>query len=217
LDAIARYLQDVSSDDTTDAGLADDVAWVVRKLVMEVHVPARFREALHLTTWCSGTGSRWAERRVSIAGEKGARIEAGVLWVHVEMESGRPIPLAEDFWRLYAEAAQGRRVGVRLVHPSSPPIDAPTAPWPLRFADFDLLGHVNNAAYWAVVEEALADRRELRPPYRAELEYRDAIERGADVRVVRAGDADLRLWLVDGATGTTFATARVQPLVSRPD
>jgi acyl-ACP thioesterase len=140
-----------------------------------------------------------------------------VLWVHVEMESGRPIPLAEDFWRLYAEAAQGRRVGVRLVHPSSPPIDAPTAPWPLRFADFDLLGHVNNAAYWAVVEEALADRRELRPPYRAELEYRDAIERGADVRVVRAGDADLRLWLVDGATGTTFATARVQPLVSRPD
>ncbi len=177
LDAVARYLQDVSSDDTADSGLEDDLAWVVRKLAIEVvHLP-RFREMLTLTTWCSGTGSRWAERRVSIAGEHGASIEAGVLWVHIDMATGRPIPLTADFWTLYEQSAQDRRVGVRLRHPPPPSGAVPLA-WSWRFSDFDLLGHVNNAAYLAAVEEALASRRHLRPPLRVEVEYRDPVTRG---------------------------------------
>jgi acyl-ACP thioesterase len=213
LDAIARYLQDVSSDDTTDAGLEDDVAWVVRKLVIQVHELPEYRERLTLTTWCSGTGSRWAERRVSITGASGAAIEAGVLWVHVDMESGRPIPLATDFWELYGPSAAGRKVGVRLAHPAEPPTGADRAAWPLRFADFDLLGHVNNAAYWAGVEEVLADRRDLRPPFRAEVEYRDAMVRTSEPDLVRVNDnGRLELWLVDRESGTTYATARVMSL-----
>ena len=35
-DALARYLQDVSGDDTADAGLVDDIAWVVRRTLVEV-------------------------------------------------------------------------------------------------------------------------------------------------------------------------------------
>lgn len=213
LDAIARYLQDVSSDDTSDAGLEDDLAWVVRRLVVEVRVPARFRERLTLTTWCSGVGGRWAERRVSVQGDREANIEAGVLWVHVDLDTGRPIVLGPDFWGLYGEAAQGRRVRVRLAHPAAPPPGAERSPWPLRFADFDLLGHVNNAAYWAVVEEALADRRDLRPPFRAEIEHRAAIEQGHLVTVARHDDGSgLGLWLLDEADGTVCATARVDPL-----
>jgi acyl-ACP thioesterase len=210
LDAVARYLQDVSSDDTTDSGLADDLAWVVRRLVIEVHRPPRFRELLALTTWCSGAGSRWAERRVSMRGEHGARIEAGALWVRVDRDSGRPLKLAEDFWVLYGEAAQGRQVSARLAHDAEVPDGATRHRWPLRFADFDLLGHVNNAATWAAVEEHLADRRDLRAPLRAEVEYRAAIERHHTVEVARVDAADrLELWLTDGTDGTLLATARV--------
>jgi len=212
LDAIARYLQDVSSDDTADSGLENDLAWVVRKLAIEVPRSPRFREQLTLVTWCSGTGSRWAERRVSVEGERGSRIEAGVLWVHVDVDSGRPIELAPDFWALYEASAQGRTVRVRLAHPSRPPDAAERSPWPLRFTDFDLLGHVNNAAYWAVVEEALADRRDLRPPFRAEVEHRAAIERGRQVEVARVDAPDLlSLWLIDGDDATVYATATVRP------
>ena len=201
LDAIARYLQDVSSDDTTDAGLADDLAWVVRRLVVEVEASPRFREPLELTTWCSGTGSRWAERRVSIEGAAGARIEAVVLWVHVDIDSGRPVPLAQDFWDLYAEAAQGRTVRVRLSHPSAVPSDARRVPWAVRFADFDLLGHVNNAVYGAMGEEVLA----------VEIEYRSAIEQGRAVdRVVHDESDEAQVWAVDPGDGTLLATARVQ-------
>jgi acyl-ACP thioesterase len=215
LDAIARYLQDVSSDDTTDAALEDDVAWVVRKLVVEVHRPPAFRERLALTTWCSGTGSRWAERRVSMTGAAGATIEAGVLWVRVDRETGRPVPLAPDFWAIYGPSAGGRKVGARLAHDPAPPPDADRTAWPLRFADFDLLGHVNNAAYWAAVEEALADRRGLRPPFRAEVEYREAMVRGSEPDLARIDlGGELRLWLVDRVTATTYASARVVPLAS---
>lgn len=211
LDAIARYLQDVSSDDTADSGLENDLAWVVRKLVIEVEQSARFRESLTLTTWCSGTGSRWAERRVSVTGAEGASIEAGVLWVHVDIDTGKPIELAPDFWEFYEESAQGRQVRVRLAHAAHPPDGAIRSSWPVRFADFDLLGHVNNAAYWAVVEEILAERRDLRPPFRAEVEYRNGIEQGHRIDVLRIdGEGALDLWLVDAADGTVFATARLR-------
>ena len=40
LDAVARYLQDVASDDWADAGLeTEDVAWVVRKTELVVESP----------------------------------------------------------------------------------------------------------------------------------------------------------------------------------
>ena len=81
LDAVARYMQDVSGDDSADSGLGGDAPWGVRRLTIEIHENAGFREPLSLTTWCSGWGPRWAERRVSIAGERGARIEGAVLWV----------------------------------------------------------------------------------------------------------------------------------------
>ena len=65
LDATARYLHDVSDDDTRDAGLGQ-MTWVVRRTVIDVHRFPTYLEPLDLVTWCSGIGSRWAERRVDI-------------------------------------------------------------------------------------------------------------------------------------------------------
>lgn len=210
LDAATRYLQDVSADDTADAALPDAEAWVVRKTVIEVRSFPRYLEALELATWCSGTGSRWAERRISIVGQGGAHIEAATTWVHVARATGRPKRVPIGFDDLYGETAGGRQVSARLEHPD-PPAGAPTSSWPLRFTDFDVLAHVNNAAYWETVEEALSSRRELRAPLRAELEHRAAVERGATVELVTLdGDEGLRVWVV--ADGAVAASALVQPL-----
>src|SRR5579862_3365906 len=108
-DALARFLQDVSSDDTSDAGLENDVAWVVRRTAIALLASPRFREVLTLTTFCSGTGGRWAERRVSVTGDRGAAIEAVSLWVHLDHRSGRPLPLPADFHAAYDDAAEGRQ------------------------------------------------------------------------------------------------------------
>ncbi|MFP4513301.1 MAG: acyl-[acyl-carrier-protein] thioesterase [Acidimicrobiales bacterium] len=217
LDALARFVQDVSNDDTVDAGLADDMAWVVRRTVVEVHAEARLREDLELATFCGGIGGRWAERRVSVRGDQGAHIETATVWVHLDMATGRPVVLPEQFHELYAEAAAGRRVRAKLRH-GSPPSESPgltRTPWPLRFVDFDVMDHVNNAVAWAALEEERAGRRHLRAPVRAEIEYRDAIERDDPVELL-ALDHDgggLSTWLVDASDpGRVFTSGRVLTL-----
>jgi acyl-ACP thioesterase len=219
LDSMARFVQDVSNDDTVDAGLRDDMAWVVRRTVVEVRAEARLREELELTTFCGGVGGRWAERRVSIRGEHGAHVETATLWVHLDMATGRPIPLPTQFHELYDEAAGGRKVRAKLRHaapPADPTFWAASAPWPLRFTDFDVLDHVNNAVAWAALEEERAARKHLRAPVRAEVEYRDAIERGDEVlRVaVEHEGGGLSCWLVDAKEPTrVFTSARATALV----
>ena len=211
LDALACYLQDVSNDDTRSAGLGDD-GWVVRRTTVEIRQVPVIGEELELHTFCSGTGGRWAERRVRVDGDKGGVVEAVSLWVHVDLASGRPLALSERFFELYGEAAAGRVVRARLTHPDPPPGPSPEAAaarrWPLRATDFDVMGHMNNAAYWAVVEEELMRRRDLRAPMGAELEFRAAIEPGDDVRLVALdgprdgdGDGDLRIWLAREPAG----------------
>jgi acyl-ACP thioesterase len=214
-DALARYLQDVADDDTTEAGLDDALAWVVRRTVVEVRRAARLGEVLDLATFCSGLGPRWAERRVSIRGDGGAAIEAATLWVRVDADSGRPLPVGDQFHELYAPAAGGRQVTARLQHPARPPDGAPRGePWALRFVDLDLLGHVNNAASWAIVEQELARRPDLAAPHRAELEYRAPIEREHRIELARADtERRLEVWAVDAAgRGDAFLSARVERL-----
>ena len=210
LDGVARYLQDTSADDTADAALPDAEAWVVRKTVIEVLSFPRYLEPLTLATWCSGTGSHWAERRISVKGDRGGHIEASTTWVHFDPVSGRPRRVPPGFEELYGEAAGGRRVKARLDHPDPPEATMASArAWPLRFTDFDVLGHVNNAAYWEAVEEVLASHRDRRAPLRAELEHRSAIERGTEVELVtEVVEGRLSLWIVAG--GTVAASAVVQ-------
>lgn len=215
LDAVARYAQDVSNDDTVDAGLEGDMAWVVRRTVVEVHADARLREELEITTFCGGTGGRWAERRVVVRGELGAHVELATLWVHLDMDSGRPLPLPAQFHELYDEAAQGRTVRARLHHDDPPSPPPPLTPWPLRFTDFDVLGHVNNAISWSVLEEERASRPALRTPVRAEVEFKAPVERGHDVARTSLDHegGGMSAWLVEADDPTVVHTSiRVRPL-----
>jgi len=214
-DAIARMLQDVSDEDTTDAGFPPGEPWVVRRVEMVVPDFPSFREQVSVTTWCSGIGARWAERRVRIEvvddlidpAVRG-RVDAAVLWVHLD-EAGRPARLPERFGPLYATAARGRKVRARLHHDAAPPADAPAVPFPLRFTDFDVMGHVNNAVSWEPVEAALAERPELRAPLRVSLEHPAPIDPGAEPRVVVRDVADgFDLWIV--VDGVACSTARVR-------
>ena len=62
--------------------------------------------------------------------------------------------------------------------------------WPLRATDVDRMGHVNNAAYWAAVEQRLAEHEpDLRLPHRARLDYRHPIDLGDDVELVETTHA----------------------------
>lgn len=220
LDALARFLQDVAAEDAAQAGVRSP-SWVVRRTVLELADRPTFGERIALTTFCGGLGGRWAERRTIVVGPT-SRIDAATLWVHVDPASGRPAPLPEGFHEAYAEAAAGRRVSGRLHHPA-PPEASRRRPWPLRATDFDVLGHMNNAAYWAAVDDELA---RLGAPFcdgRIELEYRDPIGPGARVELVAGGDGaaageagaggDIAMWLA--GTGGIHASVQLSPALRR--
>jgi acyl-ACP thioesterase len=191
LDAVARYLQDVAFDDGEDAGVKGTERWILRRLAIDVTSLPRFTDIIELTTWCSGAGARWAERRTSITGATAA-IEATAIWVYVD-ERGRPSRLPSEFFQHWGTSAGDRKVSARLSHPDPPPADARAArTWPLRRTDFDIVGHVNNAAYWEAVEELAGGR-----PGRWEIEFRDEIPRDtATVDLVVDGDG--MWWTTDG-------------------
>jgi acyl-ACP thioesterase len=227
LDACARYLQDVGNDDTADSGL-DDVAglgagvWVVRRAVLDLISPPRWGEWVDLATWCGGTGGRWAERRLSVRGDGGGHVEVTTLWIHLGRETLMPTRLPAAFTEIYGEAAGDRRVSARLWLDPPPPGggdadgDVESRPWPLRAVDFDVMRHVNNAAYWAAVEEVLAAGRDQAPrlgrgrTVRAVLEFGAGIgpEAKVDLRV-RRRDGALDIWFTEDGDGTVHAAARL--------
>jgi acyl-ACP thioesterase len=206
-DALVRYLQDVSDDDTRDAGFTEAAGWVVRRTVIEVGQFPVYLEAMTCRTWCSGTGGRWAERRIRVRGERGGAIDSATLWVHVDAASGRPTVLPAEFHALYGPATGGRTVRANLRHHAAPDVVKRQWTWTPRFCDYDVLGHVNNSNYWTVVEEELARRRDIRAPLRAELEHRDALEPGAVAEVTVVDEATgVRVWINEGGAVRASAT-----------
>lgn len=192
LDAVARFVQDVGNDDVADAGLDPNIPWVVRRTEVEAHGWPRLGERLRIATWCGGTGSRWAERRVRFAGA-GGTIETATLVVHLD-RGGRPAKLPDWFEEIYASAAQGRALTSRLTLPG-PPGGAAARPWAVRSTDLDVMGHVNNAVAWAALEDELARRGVL--PAAATMEWSGALDGVGEVELRTAGDA---LWLVEDGT-----------------
>jgi acyl-ACP thioesterase len=143
----------------------------VRRLRIRVERFPRFREAVAVATWCSGTGSLVAERRSTVRGDAGGLVEAVALWVHLGPDGARPRPMPEGFDDVYGPSAAGRRVRARLRH-AGPAIDgARVIPWRFRVADLDLADHVNNAVYWEALEERLAADHSPEP-LDAEIEHR---------------------------------------------
>ena len=210
LDAIARLLQNVASDDVADSGLdGAATAWVVRRTLIDVRQAPHLGERLTLTTFCSATGRAWAERRTSIGGASGGHAEAVSLWIYVNAATGRPAALTSAFHEIYGSSTGGRQVSPRL-QLDGPPATASARPWVVRAVDLDVLRHVNNASQWPIVEELvvdLADRTGV-----GELEFLRPVDRGGDVQLHLSGGTGA--WLV--VDGAVHSAARWSPRTAEP-
>ena len=198
LDSVARYLQDVSNDDTRDADWSDPHWWVVRRTVIDVHEFPKYLQEINLTTWCGGLGTHWAERRTQITSLEGdVLIDTAALWVHVDSETLQPSRVPDDVVHTLTESSGGRTIGARLLlRPKLFSTQHQKLSWPTRFADFDVVGHMNNAAYWEMVEEYLAEHRDIRAPLRAIVEHVVQVEHEQElVREIAKETEDLDLQL----------------------
>lgn len=197
LDAIARYLQEAAEDDVTDSGWDEPYDWVLRRSVVRISGFPSHWDQVAVRTFCSGLGPRWAERTTTVADASGDVIQARAIWVAVARETGAPAALSERFRAVYGISAQDRKVSARLCL-SGPGREADGRAWPVRAADFDPAGHMNNTVHWAAAEDALASVDWL--PGHAEIEYAQPILPGCEPTLVSAEGApgSLDVWLMDG-------------------
>ena len=208
LDALVGFLQDIAGDDARDRSGDGGLAWLVRRIDLEVRARPRALTPLTITTWASGHGAAWAERRTRVVTESGAVIaEAATIWAAVSSETFAPVRLDRAAVATWGEAAQ-RRVDAKLRLPA-PPTDASREPWPSRVTDFDAYGHVNNAVYWSAVEERLDGVLGPGALGRATIEFRDGIAWGEQADLVTSTDDGVVLWFLVG--DRTAATARFAP------
>ena len=209
LDAIARYLQDAATDDVEETGWgAPEHLWVLRSVRIDVLVPLLDDRSVDVVTWGSSFSALAAGRRWSLVGNAGGSIEVDSTWIHLGPDA-RPARIGEGFDG-YAEAAGGRVASTKLT--LAPPAGGSRAGWPLRATDVDLMGHVNNAAYWAAVEHRLAALdHDPRRPLRGQLDYRHPIDLGEKVELVE--DArDSRYSVAFSVDDVVKAVARVELL-----
>ena len=209
VDALADWLQDIAYADVQDAGLENAAVWVVRRTRIRVNRFPRFGGRYELTTFCSGLGRMWAERRTDIVavGEAGVvepDVEAVSIWVHLDVDHWRPSTLTAAELRTYGGAVPSRRVSARLRHPVPAQVTGGTR-WTFRATDCDIADHVNNAVYWQPLEEELLTGAHPDPEaLDVEIEYRTPAQPGSK-RVV--SDGDYR-WIV-GEDGELHASIRL--------
>ena len=208
LDAVARFLQDAAIDDVGETGWgAPEHLWVLRSVRIEVLEPFLSDELVAIVTWASSFSSLAAGRRWSLAGDAGGSIEVDSTWIHLGPDA-RPARIGEGFDD-YAQAAQGRVASTKLTL-APPPSTGERRSWPLRATDVDRMGHVNNAAYWAAVEQRLLDvGLDPRRPLRARLDYRHPIDLGEKVELAES--------VHDGRYGVAFLVGDVVKAVARVD
>jgi acyl-ACP thioesterase len=204
LDSIARWVQDVAWADVEDAGLRELTIWLVRRTRIRIRRVPRLDEYYQLTTYVTGLGRMWAERRTDIVarGEREPAVEVSCIWVHIDPERMLPSPVQQVEIEMWCGPST-REVKARLGHPA-PQAGAATRPWTFRGSELDIAMHVNNAAYFTPFDDELLDSADPDPPgLDIEIEYRSPAQAGK-MRLLTAG---AMRWILDAASSELHASA----------
>jgi acyl-ACP thioesterase len=212
LDALARFCQDAANADWSDAAPSSGVVWLVRRNLIRVREWPMLGDEITLSTWSSGVGRRWAERRTSITAAAGSSaqpsVETAALWVCVDAATGRPARLPTEFQEHFTASADGRTVDSKLRLPSDAPSDGEHRSWTTRRSDLDVVGHVNNTVFWAMAEEVAADLLQSGRPVDSLVEHRDPLEADGELVVATVGRG-ANWWCLSG--GACCAAGVVMP------
>ncbi|NMO02668.1 acyl-[acyl-carrier-protein] thioesterase [Gordonia sp. TBRC 11910] len=209
LDAIARYMQDIGFEhlDHTPDGKVHQ-GWVVRRNVIDVIRPIEFGADVTLRRWCAATSNRWCNMRVRIDGSDGGLVETEAFLIHFDMDSGLPARMSDAFLEPMLATTTEHRLRWKAALPTTAADDALTREYPLRTTDLDWLGHVNNAAYFAAVEDLVETPDK---PFRTVVEYAKSLVLADDLTIASVADGvGIDAWFIVG--DEVRASARVEEL-----
>lgn len=194
--AVLRFLQDIAGLHAAQLEIREGGTWIARRTVLNFHAPVKARSTLQVLTYPQGhtrvLGQRTYEVRVLDAAEQPMpepAITARTLWVWLN-PAGRPKPIPAEFMaRLHPNGFE----------PAREEADWPTFPTrepfktraKVRFSDIDIVGHMNNAAYvelldnaaWEIVGQLPSGNDHLPAPLSYDIEYLAGATFGEEVEV----------------------------------
>jgi acyl-CoA thioester hydrolase len=162
----ANYLQEAAIEASTDAGFVpawyaeNRTGWVIRELAIRYHLQASYGDELEVKTWVSDVRRVSSKREYLItrAYDDAKVARARVNWVYLDMDTGKPTRVADDFVQALEPAGEAEDLGIRLQKPQKTD-DAFRYRTRRRVQTYELdaLRHVNNAVYLHWVEQSYFD------------------------------------------------------------
>jgi len=162
--SLLRFLQQTASDASAAVGFDVEwyerhgTLWVIRRTVVEVAQPARYRDQLAVDTWVSDIRRVRSQREyeVRLIGADEVVARGWSDWVYVDVNRGRPIRAPEAMCAaLMPDGVVAQPREARPVEP--PPACAFRTERRVEFDELDSVAHVNNANYAGYVEQDLWD------------------------------------------------------------
>ncbi|PYS48908.1 MAG: hypothetical protein DMF68_11755 [Acidobacteria bacterium] len=162
----ANYLQEAAIEASSDAGFTpawyaeNGTGWVIRELSIRYHLQASYNDELEVTTWVSTVRRVSSAREYSVTrvADRAKVARARVNWVYIDMKTGKPARLTDEFVRALEPADETEELGIRLQNPRKTD-DAfrYRARRRVQTYELDTLSHVNNAVYLNWIEQAYFD------------------------------------------------------------
>jgi acyl-CoA thioester hydrolase len=162
-----RYMQEAALDASADVGW--DMAryeevghqWLIRETEVEYLDALKYDERVTITTWVEDfrrvrSRRRYEFHRLDEDGTQGDMVaRASTDWVYLEMATLRPTRIPDDMILAFMPEGAPEAGAKREPFPEAPPVPEGAyvlekrVPW----RDIDSAGHVNNAAYFAYLED----------------------------------------------------------------
>jgi len=151
----------------TNAVTARGEAWVLKRMAAKVDRYPRYGEMLRVETWSSGIrGAKgYREFRVFAGADELIALGSSV-WVYVNLRTRSvtrvPSEVANGFPSAPEDVFCPDLEDLELAPPDPGTVER--LPLSLRYSDVDAMGHVNNTAYYELLQTALARHgRPIRP------------------------------------------------------
>lgn len=214
LTGIVNYFQDCSTFQSEDIGLGIEFleshrrGWVLSSWQIIVHRYPKIGETIEVGTWPTGFDKLYGTRNFVMKDENGEILAcANSIWVFMDMEKGRPTKPTEEEIRAYElEPEFPMKYAPRKIDLPEGWEEIPA--FPVRKAQIDTNGHVNNSRYIEMALELLPKEWSLgqvRVEYKKSAVYGDRIypmlHEEENTMIVKLCDEDGRLFAAVEFTG----------------
>ena len=162
----ANHMQETAIDASAVAGFGPawygerGAAWVIRRLSVRYHLPASYGDELEVETWISAVRRAGATREYLITrrGDGARVVRARADWIYLDLTTGHPTRLPDEFAEAFAPTGEVEDLGIRLQKPQ--PVAGGHRYHTRRRVqtyEVDASQRVNHAVYLNWIEQAYFD------------------------------------------------------------